>query len=128
MEQSPTQTAWKHLERDPLSSYFQLSIKGRRIKARTLYSLFISEEEPQTIEEIAGSYNVPIQAVREAIEYCQGKPPELDLDFQIEQALMTAHGMNDPDYKFDPKGKYKVLSPQERGHIINDVIQRFKIS
>jgi uncharacterized protein (DUF433 family) len=128
MERTPTQTAWKHLERDPLSSYFQLSIKGRRIKARTLYSLFVSQEEPHTVEEIAGIYDLPMEAVREAVEYCQSKPPELDLDFQIEQALMTAHGMNHPAYKFDPKGRYRVLSPLERGRVINDVIQRFKIS
>ena len=35
-----------HLERDPKSVYKQLSIKGRRIKARTLYGRFMSEEEP----------------------------------------------------------------------------------
>ena len=108
MEQAATQTKWKHLERDPLSSYFQLSIKGRRIKARrikarTLYGLFVSEEEPRTIEEISLDYNWPVEAVKEAIEYCQSKPAELRLDFQIEQALIEAHGMNDPGYKRDPK-------------------------
>jgi hypothetical protein len=30
-----THTKWHYLERDPKSSYHQLSIKGRRIKART---------------------------------------------------------------------------------------------
>jgi hypothetical protein len=42
---------WRYLERDPKSSYKQLSVKGRRIKARTLYGL-AQGEEAMTPEEV----------------------------------------------------------------------------
>lgn len=94
---------FKYLERDPKSSYRQLSIKGRRIKARTLYGYFASEEEPQTIEEIAQNYDLPVEAVREAIAYCESDPPEIQEDFEREEARANATGINDPDYKYHPR-------------------------
>jgi uncharacterized protein (DUF433 family) len=120
------QTQWKYLERDPHSSLRQLSIKGRRIRARTLYGLFMNTEEPRTIEEIAADYNLPVEVVEEAIAYCRTDPPEIRLDHEIEEALIEAHGMNDPNYKDDPKGKYRMLSPQERHRIIDEVVRRFR--
>lgn len=100
-----TSTKWQYLERDPLSSYTQLSIKGRRIRARTLYGRYKSEEDPQTIEEIAKDRNLPVEAVREAIAYCETDPPEIRRDFQYEEAIAEASGMNEPGYKFDPRPK-----------------------
>ena len=111
---TPSQT-WLYLERDPKSAYKQLSIKGRRIKARTLYGWYMSEEEPLTIEQIAAEYELPVEAVKEAIAYCQTDPPEIKEDFQREERKMEATGMNDPDYKYG--GKYRVLSPQERARL-----------
>jgi uncharacterized protein (DUF433 family) len=98
-----TTTQWKYLERDPLSSYTQLSIKGRRIRARTLYGCYMSAEEPRTIEEIAEDRNLPVEAVREAIAYCESNPPEIERDFRYEEAIMEASGMNQPGYKFNPR-------------------------
>ncbi len=91
-----TTTQWQYLERDPKSSYTQLSIKGRRIHARPLYGRFMSAEDPQTVEEIAEDWSLPIEAVREAIAYCQANPPEIDRDFRFEEAIMEASGMNEP--------------------------------
>jgi uncharacterized protein (DUF433 family) len=87
-------TTWKYLERDPKSSYQQLSIRGRRIRARTLYGCFMSEEEPRTIEEIAQDFELPVEAVQEAIVYCASDPPEIREDLAREDALMEAMGMN----------------------------------
>jgi hypothetical protein len=53
-----------------------------------------------------------VEAVREAIAYCEANPSEIEEDHRREEALMEATGMNDPDYKYG--GKYKLLSPQER--------------
>lgn len=91
-----TSTQWKYLERDPLSSYRQLSIKGRRIKARTLAGAFFNAEEPMTVEEIAENWNVPIEAVKEAIAYVESKPIELEQDFRFEEALVELAGHNEP--------------------------------
>lgn len=114
-------TQWKYLDRKPGSNYRQLFIKGRRISARTLYGSYMSDEEPMTIEQIAANWQVPIEAVREAIAYCESKPPEIEEDFRVEQALMEAHGINHPDYKYDPKKHYRVLAPQEEARIIREI-------
>jgi uncharacterized protein (DUF433 family) len=91
-----TSTKWQYLERDPLSSQRQLSIKGRRIKARTLAGAFFNAEDPRTVEQIAEDWNVPIEAVREAIAYVESKPIELEQDFRFEEALVELAGHNEP--------------------------------
>ena len=110
-----TQTKWRYLERDPKSSYRQLSIKGRRVKARTLYGRFMSAEDPQTIEQIAADWDLPVEAVKEAIAYCQSDPPEIRQDFEREEKTLAAKGMLDPDYKYH--GRPKVLTPEERARL-----------
>jgi uncharacterized protein (DUF433 family) len=108
-------TTWKHLAPNPKSAYRQLFIKGRRIRARTLYGMYMSAEEPMTPEDIAREYDLPLAAVLEAITYCQSDPPEIKADLEREQRIMEATGMNDPNYKYG--GKYRVLSPQERARL-----------
>ncbi len=109
---------YEFLERDPKSCYKQLSVKGRRIKARTLYGAFMSEEEPMTPEEIAADRDLPLAAVLEAIAYCQSNPPEIEEDFRREERLMEATGMNDPNYKLHPSPK--LLSAQELARIFDE--------
>src|SRR4051794_13832228 len=104
---------WKYLDRKPGSSYKQLFVKGRNIAARTLYGRYISEEEPMTPEEIAADYNLPLEIVLEAIAYCESNPPEILSDWEAEEAISEASGMNDPNYN----GKPRVLSPQEWARI-----------
>lgn len=111
---STTSTNYQYLARDPKSSYRQLSVKGTRIKARTLYGLF-ANTEPMTVAEIAADYNLPVEAVKEAIAYCESNPRELLQDYAREEALVEASGMNHPDYKWNPKPK--ALSPEERERI-----------
>ena len=113
----PTTTTWKSLAPNPKSVYKQLFIQGTRIRARVLYGMFMSDEEPMTPEQIAADFNLPLEAVREAITYCQTEPPEIKKDFEREERLMEACGMNDPDYKYG--GKYKRLSPEELTRILN---------
>ena len=112
---STTQTKWQYLERDPKSNYRQLSIKDRRIKARTLYGLYASEEDPWSIEFIAEQYNLPVEAVKEAIAYVESDPPELQQDYRYDEMMMEARGMNDPNYKYH--GRPKPISPEERARI-----------
>jgi uncharacterized protein (DUF433 family) len=112
-----TTTQWQHLAPNPKSSYKQLFIKGTRIRARTLYGQYMSAEEPMTPEEIAQDWNLPLEVVQEAIAYCKTSPPEIDEDFQREERLMEATGMNDPDYK--RTGKLKQISPQEIACILD---------
>jgi uncharacterized protein (DUF433 family) len=114
METTTTST-WKHLAPNPKSAYKQLFIMGRRIRARTLYGHYMSDSEPMTAEEIAREYDLPLEAVQEAIAYCQTDPSEIKEDFAREERIMEATGMNDPDYKYG--GKYRILSPEERARL-----------
>jgi len=111
-----TNTTWKHLAANPKSAYTQLFIRGTRIRARVLYGLYMSDEEPMTPEEIAAEFSLPLEAVQEAIAYCQSDPPEIKKDFEREELLMEACGMNDPDYKYG--GKFKLVPPEEITRIL----------
>jgi len=111
-----TSITWQYLAPNPSSSYRQLFVKGTRIRARVLYGLYMSAEEGMTPEEIAAEFKLPLEAVKEAIAYCQANPPEIAQDFEREERLMEASGMNDPDYK--QGGKFKVVPPEEVARIL----------
>src|SRR5687768_9375910 len=110
-------TTWKYLESNPKSLYRQLFIKGTRLRARVVYGMYMSAEEPMTPEEIARECHLPLEAVREAIAYCQTDPPEIKKDFEREERLMEASGMNDPAYKLG--GKFKPISAQEFARVFD---------
>jgi uncharacterized protein (DUF433 family) len=108
-------TMWKLLAPNPKSAYKQLFLKNRRIRARDLYGMYMNAGEPMTPAEIAADYDLPLEAVEEAIAYCQTDPPEIKEDFEREERIMEATGMNDPAYKYG--GKYRILSPKERARL-----------
>jgi uncharacterized protein (DUF433 family) len=110
-----TSTNWVHLAPHPDSFYRQLFIQGTRIRARVVYGLNVNTEDPMTPEEIAADFGLPLEAVKEAIAYCQSNPPEIDEDFRREETLMEATGMNDPAYKHH--GKPKLLTAREMAQI-----------
>jgi uncharacterized protein YraI len=107
-----TQGEWKYLERRAGSSYQQLSIKGKRIWAWTLYCEFMNQNEPHTLQEIAENWGIPLDAVREAIAYSETNPPELRDDFRKDEVLAQAIGMNDP--AIQRSGRPRSLSTEER--------------
>src|SRR5262249_11933418 len=93
------------------STYKQLFISDRWIAARTIYGRYMRDSSPMSPEEIAADYNLPLEAVREAITYCESNPPEISSDHEAEEALMRATGMDERDYRF--RAEAKVLTPQE---------------
>jgi uncharacterized protein (DUF433 family) len=91
---------WVYLDRKPGSRYRQLFIKGKKIAARTVYGAYIDDENPQTMEEIAADFDIPLAAVQEAVAYCESDPPEFQQDWEMEEATIRAH----PEYtKYAPK-------------------------
>jgi uncharacterized protein (DUF433 family) len=76
---------WQYLAPKPGSLYRQLFIKGTRIMARILYGMYVREEDPATLEEIATAFRIPVEAVQEAIAYCQSDPPEIREDWEREE-------------------------------------------
>jgi len=81
---------FKHLERRRDSNYKQLFVKGVRIRAEVLYRETLGEEA-RTPEELAHDFDLPVEAVREAIEYCERYPEVLREDFEREEANLRAY-------------------------------------
>ncbi len=92
-----TQREWKWLEPHPQSSYKQLFVKGTRIRAEVLYDMFEDAEPPYptTPEEIAADMNLQVEAVREAIAYCEADPPEVREDHRRDIEHLQALGVMD---------------------------------
>jgi uncharacterized protein (DUF433 family) len=63
-----TETQNRHLEPRPGSHYRQLFLKGRRIRAAVVYEA-IYGPDPFTPEEFAREYQVPLEAVLEALDH-----------------------------------------------------------
>jgi hypothetical protein len=114
---STTPRRWKYLMPRRGSSYKQLFVMGR-IFTSTLHTAFTDEEEPMTVEEIAADWDIPREAVQEAIEYFESNPPEMLDDWRRDEALAEASGMNDPNYKLNPTPK--LVSPQEIARILSE--------
>jgi len=105
-----TSTGYAHLARNPKSAYKQLFVKGTRIRARVLYGWYAGPES-MNAADIAREFGLAVEAVQEAIAYCESNPPELQEDYAREEALLEASGMNDPQYKYHPTPK--LLTPQQ---------------
>jgi uncharacterized protein (DUF433 family) len=118
---NPQTTTYVHLAPNPKSAYKQLFVKGTRIRARVLYGWYACEE-PMAPQEIAREFNLPVDAVREAIAYCESNPRELVEDYAREEALSEAAGMNEPGYKFHPTPK--LLTPQEIARLNHEDLSR----
>src|SRR5271156_1122617 len=91
-----TTTAWKYLVPKPKSNYRQLFIKDRWIAARTLYGQILGDDA-RTEAEVAADFGLPLEAVREAIAYCESNPPEILQDWEREQASIETAGLDDPN-------------------------------
>jgi uncharacterized protein (DUF433 family) len=94
---------YEFLERRPDSNYKQLFVKGRKIRAEVIYRQTVGEE-PRTPEEVAQGYNLPLEAVLEAIDYCIHNEPLLRQERDEELVWIRARGLDKPplvppDYK-----------------------------
>lgn len=63
-------TVYTFLEPRPRSHYRQLWVKGRHLRAEVLYRLTVGAEA-RTPEEVAHDYDLPVEAVHEAMAYAR---------------------------------------------------------
>lgn len=121
-----SENGYQHLEHRLGSLYHQPFIKGTRIRVEIPYGFTIPKTDEEGVEpgctpaEVATSFNLPLEAVEEAIAYCQAHWDVILADHAREDLLMEVSGMNHPEYKNDPKKHYRPLSLQEYGRIIHD--------
>lgn len=124
-----TTTTYQYLEPRPGSSYRQLFIKGTRIRAEIIFSAAYQrgDEDDRSPEQVAEDFGIPLEAVHEAIRYCESKPVEIAYDHRQEDLLIEAHGMNHPDYPRDPQKNFRILTTEERAEIDRKLKNEFGI-
>ncbi len=88
-------TQYQHLEPRPGSSYRQLFLKGRRIRAAVVYEA-VHGPDPYTPEEFAREYNVLLEAVREALDYVAANLSLIEAEREREAADVRARGLDRP--------------------------------
>lgn len=68
-------------------------VKGRRIAAGPVwYVRQRGRVEDNAGADIADDYDLPVEAVLEAIAYCESDPEEIRQDWEAEEALAEALG------------------------------------
>jgi hypothetical protein len=91
MTVQPIQTQWQYLEQRPHPWRQQLYLKGRKLKAFTLWMNMIVNETTPT--EVADNWELPIDAVHEAIEYCQTHQELLTQEAEQERRYLEEKGI-----------------------------------
>jgi uncharacterized protein (DUF433 family) len=89
-----TQPKYQHLEARPGSNYRQLWLKGRRIRTAVVEES-IHGPYPRTPEEFARDFQVPLEAVLEALDYVARNRPLIEQERDRELANLRARGFLD---------------------------------
>ena len=86
---------YQHLEPHPGSNYRQLFLKGRRIRAAVVDEA-IHGPDPYTPEEFAREYQVPLEAIREALDYVARNRALIEQERDREAADIRSRGLDRP--------------------------------
>jgi len=84
-------TQWQYLETHPSSWRKQLYFKGSKLTAFTVWSDMIANKD--TINETASNWDLPVEAIREAIEYCETNQELLQLEAEAERDYLEERGV-----------------------------------
>src|SRR5438552_1004608 len=98
---------YKHLSKREGSAFKQLFVSGRRVPAGVLWGLMKSGEY-QTPEEMAADFDLALEAVVEALHYCENNPHVLEEDWQAEEATIRELRLDQPPLvpaDFEPGGE-----------------------
>src|SRR6516162_5534051 len=91
---STTEKHYEHLEYRPGSNYRTLWIKGRRIRA-TVVDEHVNGPDPYTPEEFAENFQVPLEAVLEALDYVAHNQELIWQERRHEVERLRARGLLD---------------------------------
>ncbi len=87
------ESTYQHLEARPGSHYRQLFLKGRRIRAAVVDEA-VNGPDPRTPEEFAQDYQVPFDAVIEALDYVARNRDLIEQERDREAARLRARGLD----------------------------------
>lgn len=88
------QKPYQYLEARPGSNYRQLFLKGRRIRADAVYHA-VHGPDSYTPEDMAEGYQLPLEAVLEALDYVERNQPIIQADQARDQARYRARDLKD---------------------------------
>jgi hypothetical protein len=122
-----TATIYRYLEPHFGSSYKQHFIKGTKLRASIIYSAAYQRgtDCDRTPEQVAEDYGIPVEAVYEAIRYCESKPVEVAYDQRRADLFFEAIGANHPEYKFRPRELYRPMTAEARTRINRQLEEEF---
>ena len=87
-----TTTQWQYLEKRPHSWRKQLYIKGRKLRAFTLWvNMNVNE---MTTEEAADNWDLPLTAINEVINYCEANRELLKQEAEEERRRLEVKGVS----------------------------------
>ena len=87
-----TTTQWQYLEKRPHRWRKQLYFKGKRLKAFDVWmDMMVNRETP---EEAAENWDLPLDAVMEAIEYCKTNQELLRKEAEQERRYLEERGIS----------------------------------
>jgi uncharacterized protein (DUF433 family) len=78
--------SYKHIG-PPHSRLREWVVKGTRLRAETLYRATVGED-PRTPEEVARDFNVSVEAVQEAVQFCTQHEEQLRREREEEYASL----------------------------------------
>ena len=91
----PLPPRFLHLEPRQGSNYRQWFLKGTRTRAESIYRELLGPDY-QTPEQVAEDCGLPVEAVREAIEYCEHNEELLHQERERDLADIEARGLGRP--------------------------------
>src|SRR5436853_5831328 len=114
-----TTTTYQYLEPRPGSSYKQLFVKGTKFPAWDIYSAAYPRgtEDDRTPEQVAEDYGIPVEAVYEAIRYCESKPVEVAYDHRRTDLLIEAATGVPADSRQIPTRPSRILTAEDYSRI-----------
>ena len=96
-ERMVVETTYKYLEPRIGSQYRQLFLRGRKIRAEILYRATIGPEA-RTPDEVAYDFEVPVEAVYEAVHYCRHHEDLLRKEREEVLAALHTRGLDKPPF------------------------------
>ncbi|MFM7713649.1 MAG: hypothetical protein ACKO7A_13350, partial [Microcystis sp.] len=91
MTTNAAKTQWHYLEKHPDSWRQQLYLKGRKLRAYTVWSDMLVNGD--TILETADNWGLPLAAIQEVIRYCQTHQSLLQQEAEEERLYLEKRGV-----------------------------------
>ena len=82
---------WKYLESRPKSWRKQLYLKGKKLRANTVWSDMLVNGD--SIEETADNWDLPKEAIEEVIRYCETHSELLRAEAESERLYLEKRGV-----------------------------------